>query len=311
MDLKLIEYIVKIADENGITRAAEKLYITQSALNQQLLKLEAELGIQLFHRCKNNFHPTDAGEVYIKYGREILQKKKEAYNIIHDMANNSLGHLSVALTPERGINMFTSIYPEFHHRFPKIIVEPQEMRVHDQLSQIVKGYIDLGFVTLTETNKLPGNEYIHILNEPFLFAVPRIHPLARHAAPPGTAVSELPFIELSLFKEEPFILMFRNSTMSGILDAQFKNAGFVPNILFETASNKTICTMIKNSLGCTILPREYCKYPDKIAYYRLPSNPEWELCAVYKKGAYQTKSAKLFTGLAIEYFKQEALDQGS
>lgn len=48
MDLRQIQYIVAIAEENNITRAAEKLYITQSALNQQLLKLEKELGVQLF-----------------------------------------------------------------------------------------------------------------------------------------------------------------------------------------------------------------------------------------------------------------------
>jgi DNA-binding transcriptional LysR family regulator len=50
MDLKQLEYIIKIAEENNITRAAEKLFITQSALNQQLLKLEKELGTQLFYR---------------------------------------------------------------------------------------------------------------------------------------------------------------------------------------------------------------------------------------------------------------------
>ena len=50
MDLKQLEYIVKIAEENSITKAAEQLYITQSALNQQLLKLENELGTQLFHQ---------------------------------------------------------------------------------------------------------------------------------------------------------------------------------------------------------------------------------------------------------------------
>ena len=52
MDLRQIQYIVAIAEENNITRAAEKLYITQSALNQQLLKLEKELGVQLFHRSR-------------------------------------------------------------------------------------------------------------------------------------------------------------------------------------------------------------------------------------------------------------------
>ena len=55
MDLKQIEYILKIAEENNITHAAEKLFITQPALNQQLLKLEKELGTPLFHRSRSNW----------------------------------------------------------------------------------------------------------------------------------------------------------------------------------------------------------------------------------------------------------------
>ena len=74
MDLRQIQYIVAIAEENNITRAAEKLYITQSALNQQLLKLEKELGVQLFHRSRTDWHPTEAGEIYLKAAREMLRR---------------------------------------------------------------------------------------------------------------------------------------------------------------------------------------------------------------------------------------------
>lgn len=63
MDLKQIEYIVKIDDEHSITRAAEKLFVTQSALNQQLLRLEKELGAPLFHRSKIDMRPTEIGQV--------------------------------------------------------------------------------------------------------------------------------------------------------------------------------------------------------------------------------------------------------
>lgn len=54
MDTRLIEHILKIAEERSITKAAEKLYLTQSALNQQLLHLEHELGTTLFNRSKTN-----------------------------------------------------------------------------------------------------------------------------------------------------------------------------------------------------------------------------------------------------------------
>ena len=137
-------------------------------------------------------------------------------------------------------------------------------------------------------------------------AAPDAAPPAADAAPPDTPVSELPLADLSRFRDEPFILMFHTSTMASVIDTIFKNAGFLPQILFETASNKTIRSMIKNSLGCTILPREYFKFPDEIAYYRLPENPTWELCSVWKKGTWQTKFANCFTGLAASYFQQRA-----
>ncbi|MEG2421864.1 MAG: LysR family transcriptional regulator, partial [Oscillospiraceae bacterium] len=63
MDVKQMTYILTIAEEGGITKAANKLFITQSALDQQLLKLENELGVQLFTRGRGNFPVTAAGMV--------------------------------------------------------------------------------------------------------------------------------------------------------------------------------------------------------------------------------------------------------
>ena len=91
MDTKQIEYILKIAEENNITKAAEKLFLTQSALNQQLLKLEKELGTPLFHRSRTNWRPTKAGEVYLQNARQILRLKKDTYSQIRDIANTKLG----------------------------------------------------------------------------------------------------------------------------------------------------------------------------------------------------------------------------
>ena len=62
MNLKEIEYIVKIAEERNVTRAAEKLFITPSALNQQLLHLERDIGTPLFNRSRTGWTPTEAGE---------------------------------------------------------------------------------------------------------------------------------------------------------------------------------------------------------------------------------------------------------
>ena len=77
MDTRQMEYIIQISEERSITKAAEKLFITQSALNQQLQKLEKELGLPLFVRTRSDWHLTPAGEIYINTARQILNLKKE------------------------------------------------------------------------------------------------------------------------------------------------------------------------------------------------------------------------------------------
>lgn len=300
MDLRQIEYIVKIADESSITRAAEQLYISQSGLNQQLLKLEKELGMPLFHRSKNNLHLTEAGKVYVEYGRKILRLKQEAYNKINDIADNNLGGLSIGLTPERGTTMLLHIYEEFHKRFQAIMIAPAEIPVKKQISMLSKNYLDLGFLTLAEADKVSNLEYIHIKNENLLLGIPRSHPLAAGANPAYEPYAE---IDLSLLRDEKFVLMTKTSTMRGIIDPLFAEAGFIPDILFETASNRTLFTMVKNKMGCTLIPETYAKSQQEVAYFLLPSRPQWEFVIAYNKGHYLSGSARYFIDLALAYWK--------
>ena len=75
MDVKQMTYILTIAQEGGISKAAAKLFITQSALDQQLLKLEKELGTQLFYRSRTSFSLTAAGKVYVDYAKQMVALK--------------------------------------------------------------------------------------------------------------------------------------------------------------------------------------------------------------------------------------------
>lgn len=221
MDLRQLEYIVQIAEENNITRAAEKLYITQSALNQQLLKLEKELGVPLFHRSRTDWHPTEAGEIYLSAARKMLQMKKDTYYRIHDLAEIQKGQLSVGFTPGRGIIMFSHIYPRFHRMYPDITVIPRELSVQKQQSLLLSGSLDLGFVTLTPSQQKASLTYINLSEERILAGVPLRHPVATPLdSSDGTPVadmtdmsSELQELDLYRLREEPFVLTYQESTL--------------------------------------------------------------------------------------------------
>lgn len=232
MDLKQLEYMIKIAEENNITKAAEKLFITQSALNQQLLKLEKELGTQLFVRSRNNWHPTHAGEIYIDNAKKMVRIKKDTYNQINDLMDIKKGKLSIGLTPERGPEMFASIYPTFYKKYPNIKVEPIELPVKQQQHEILIGNLDIGFVTLQDYQKT-NDEYIQIGLEEIILAVPKGHPLAHIG---GKLGDSLPEISLDRFKNDTFALMQKGSTLREIYDNLTTALDFNPYILLETRS---------------------------------------------------------------------------
>ena len=301
MDLKLLEYIVAIADYGNITKAAQAMFVTQSGLNQQLIHLEKELGTQLFYRTKRQLHPTQAGKIYIDNAREILRIKKNTYSMINDITHNAKGKLTFGLSWEHGIDMFVNIFPTFVKRYPGVTVQLFERSINQQQAMLASGHLDLAFLMLTEKDKT-DLEYIHLCNEDFLLGVPRSHPLAKkYAAPPG---KPLTYIDLTEFKEEKFSLMFSPSTQKSVIDPLFEEAGFAPNLLCETSLNHALSKMVCAGLCCTIMPRAYAQNNEKGAWFYLNQHPTWEWVIAYSKNNHLNEPAHYLIQLAKQYSRE-------
>ena len=109
MNFKILEYIVAIAETGSVTKAADRLFISQSGLNQQLIKIETELGTPLFHRSKKEMRPTHAGLIYIENARRILKMAQNCVSQINDLSENPRGTISYGLPYEHGADLFISI----------------------------------------------------------------------------------------------------------------------------------------------------------------------------------------------------------
>ncbi|ULT54911.1 LysR family transcriptional regulator [Neobacillus drentensis] len=293
--------MIKIAEENNITKAAEKLFITQSALNQQLLKLEKELGTQLFVRSRTNWHPTQAGEIYIENAKKMLRIKRDTYNQINDLLDIKKGKLSIGLTPERGPEMFATIYPTFYKKYPNLKVEPIELPVKQQQHEISLGNIDIGLLTLQNSQKT-NDEYIFICSEDIILAVPKAHPLAHLG---GKLGDKLPEISLELFKNDTFALMQKGSTLREIYDYLTADEDFNPSILLETRSCHTLYQMVAEGICCSIIPMAYAQPNSNVSYFVIKQKPVWEVCASYKKGTYLSNPAKDLIGIASSYWSKK------
>lgn len=304
MNLKEIEYIVSIADACNVTRAAEKLFLTPSALNQQLLHLERELGTQLFYRDRSGWKPTEVGAVYLQTAREMLRMKRETYNQIQDMVTTKNGTLSIGFLPERGASMFTSVYPTFHREYPNIVINVCEVSVRRQQQMITGGAIDVGFVSLTDNQKTE-DEYALIRSEEIVLALPSGLPQCKEAVTMDDR--RFPVLDIGSIRYEPFALMYKESTIREPVDTLFRQAWFVPTVLFETSRTHTILSMVSARMCCGLVSSSYTQDPfHGVSFFSLPDCPTWSLFASYKKGSYLTKPAQFFISLASEYWQMNA-----
>lgn len=299
METKVMEYILTIAKYKSISKAAEELFVTQSALNQQLLKLEKELGAPLFLRTRNHWQLTDIGKLYVENSERMIQIKKQTYNQIQDMAQKWNGTITIGLTPERGIQMFTAIYPQVHARYPGTIFQPIEADVDTQVKMLEANELDISFQTIFE-RKYKNLVYKKIFNEPFYLCIPRTHPLAyQEKRAPG----DYPEISLTEFKGALFTLVKKSSTMRSVIDRLFEEAGFKPKLLFESTSMRTMQRLTENGQCCSIIPRCYAVSSEYVSYFSLGVDACWELVAVYAKNHYINSAAKEFINKASEYWR--------
>ena len=275
MDLKQLEYIIAIAEEQSIAKAAQKLFMTQSGLNQQLLKLERELGLPLFHRIKHGMVPTYAGTIYLETARKMLMMKQETYRLLQDIADMKKGEIAIAYTPEQGSRMFSHIYPIFHRMYPDITFKIYEARVKQGEQLLLRGSVNM------------------------VFGVPKSHPLAALAG--ERSWEAFPPIDFHLLRDEPVILVSKETRLRDMVDTLYEAAGVKPRILFESASSITAFNMVKSQVAPAFFPQSYVTPTAPIAYFSVGNRMRWMRSALTRKDAYISKAEQDFLKLAKDY----------
>ena len=148
MNLKELNYIVTIADEGSISRAAEKLYMAQSSLSQFLQLYEAELGAPLFMRTSRGVRPTASGSVFLNHSRQILLQYHRAQSELWDIEELSGGRIELGISTFRGTYLLPPVLKRFRDLYPRIHVEITEKDSMYLEEMILEGFLDMALLAL-------------------------------------------------------------------------------------------------------------------------------------------------------------------
>jgi DNA-binding transcriptional LysR family regulator len=142
MELRHLKYFVAIAEERSITRAAERLWIAQPGLSTQVRRLEAELGIQLFHRHTRGVELTAAGEVFLERARAALAAAEEARSTGADLEAGLVGTVRLGIAAETPARLVPSLLAAFGRDRPDVEITVFESYGGTVLRDLRDGRLD-------------------------------------------------------------------------------------------------------------------------------------------------------------------------
>ena len=211
MDLKDFQYLIALADEGSVSKAADKLYMSQSSLSQALQQYESELGVKLFLRTSKGIHPTANGEVFIGHLRQIVSYYKQARSELWDNEGMKGGHVRFGISSFRGAQTLPKILMEFSAKYPEVhvdVVEEHSLKLEELL---LEGKLDVAVIALPAA-KLKNEASLLTKDEVYLVA-PKGHALLKsaHAAPDGRR-----WVSLKEAAQYPFVLSGHNTILGNI-----------------------------------------------------------------------------------------------
>src|SRR6266542_467603 len=126
MELRHLRYFVAVAETENVSRAALKLHVSQPPLSRQIRDLEDELGVQLFERTGKSVNLTDAGRVFLREARMVLERTDEAVENVRAFAQTGETELHVGYSPLPGAQILPVVLRAFQQAMPDVHV-----RLHD------------------------------------------------------------------------------------------------------------------------------------------------------------------------------------
>ncbi|HZG71414.1 MAG TPA: LysR family transcriptional regulator [Chondromyces sp.] len=281
MDIKHLQYFIKVAKFNSFSRAADHLFITQPTISKMIKNLENELGVELFDRSRRKLTLTDAGRTVLEQAKLVNQAFENLEAELDNLIELKKGHIRIGLPPIFDAHSFLRIISSFHEKYPGItfqLVEHGSKKIEEEVS---KNLLDVGIIVLPTNNEL--FHHFSFLEEDLMLVLHRSHPLANRKE-----------VQLAELQHESFILFNKDFVLNDRIISFCNSAGFKPHIISESSQWSFIEEMTASKLGISLLPESICRHLKKEVKAIKVVNPtiRWHLAIIWPKHQYLSFAAK-------------------
>ncbi len=243
MDLKQLEYFVRVAELGSFTRAAIALDVAQPALSRQVRLLEVELRQNLLARNGRGATPTEAGKLLLEHGRGILHQVERAREELGRVRGALAGRVAIGLPPSVAKVMTVPLIREFRRRMPEATLSITEGLSVGMQESLANGRLDIAL--LYNATASADTEITPLLEED-LFLVER-QAKATRASPRAVALKDIATV--------PLVIPSRPNAIRMLVESGLANLGLRPDIALEIDGVAAILELVADGAGSAVLSR--------------------------------------------------------
>ena len=245
MDLKQLEYFVRVAELGSFTRAALALDIAQPALSRQVRLLEVELRQTLLTRNGRGAAPTEAGKLLMAHGRGILHQVERAREELGRVRGSLAGRVAVGLPPSLGRVLTVPLTRAFREQMPEATISISEGLSVAMQESLVNGRLDIA--VLYNAQSSPDIDITPLQDEDLWLVQKR---------PPGLPEDPAPGpIALAAVAQLPLVIPSRPNAIRMHVESEMANIGCRPKIALEIDGVSAILDLVADGAGNAVLSR--------------------------------------------------------
>jgi DNA-binding transcriptional LysR family regulator len=230
-----------VAEVGNFRKAAESLHLSQPAFSRRIEKLEEALGVQLLERTTRRVSLTSVGRDFDRKVQQLLDELDHTLLGIRGVAATRMGEVTIACVPSTVYYFLSHVISRYHERFPKIRVKVIDASANEVLTAVSRSEADFGlnFVGGQE----PDIEFKPLMEERFVAACRRDHPLAKKRRATWTELAQYDYISVSKVSGNRLLL---DQALSGVAGQ--------PQSIYETQHVTTMLGLVEAGLGVAAVP---------------------------------------------------------
>ena len=242
VELRLLRYVVAVAEELHFSRAALRIRVAQPTLSKQIQDLEERLGVQLFTRSHHRVSVTDAGNAFVDEARRSIAHAEGAFRAATAFKPSSEDRLTIGYSPRINLRLLTIVRKLAHACLPDLRISFVSSHPPDQLQALSENIIHVGLVTLPFQHEAIATKLL--IREPLTVAM---HPSHRLSGKNHLKARELNGVPVISFPRR------QHPSFHDHLFRLFKKQGYAPNVVQEVTTESEALYMVAEGVGVALI----------------------------------------------------------